>query len=189
MPPMSRRLKTASFELEGGRHLSQAVEEARRSWPFPAELFFMIFGYLGKKDCKAVRLVSTTWSAVATARLFDAVHFALRENEIDRFVKVTEHSVISKSITRFDYDMSRFIPYISEEDYVPSLLVQIEPLLESPPENVSFDGHNDDTRTLIELARQALQNGYLKQLLKKSPIVAAGFWKHTKLAGQQEVLL
>ncbi|MCJ1292460.1 hypothetical protein MMC34_004011 [Xylographa carneopallida] len=178
----------ADSDIRGWQHLNQEVTEVARQGPFPAELLFMIFGYLEKEDCKAIRLVSQTWSAVVTAQLFDTVYFAIREKDVDGFAKLTQHPTISKFITRLDYDITRFCPRMSIEAYIGSLLDQVQRLLDDYPEDVSFDNEDVDTRDLIQTVRQAPLNQKLEQL-RKSPIVAAGFWKYTTLAKQQAVFL
>ncbi|MCJ1386761.1 hypothetical protein MMC17_009887 [Xylographa soralifera] len=181
--------KTASFELERGRQLGQAVTEVTRSGLFPAELLFVIFGHLDKKDCKAIRLVSTTWSAVVTSQLFDVVHFAIREKELDVFAKLTEHPIISRSVTQLDYDLSRFVTKMSAGEYVVSLVDQIEGFLIGLPEKSIFDGNDEESMELIELVRQASSTPTWWQWLEKSPVVIAGFRNYTRFAEQQEVLL
>ena len=181
--------RPTGFDIKDTRHLSQEVTEVARSGPFPAELLFMIFDHLDKRDYKVIRLVSTRWSAAVTAKLFDIVRFAVHEEELDKFAKLTEHPIISQSITQLDYNLFRFVPKLLRKDYVVSVLHQIDTLLKNLPEDASFDDHDAETRELVELVREAPPNKSWHWRLTSSPILAVGFDKYKRFAKEQKVLL
>ena len=79
----------------------------------PQELKVAVLAQLDKRDLKAVRLVSSEWSALATIPLFDKVYVSCRAPDLEVFRNITRHPVISTVVRELVYDGSTFMKNLS----------------------------------------------------------------------------
>lgn len=90
----------------------------------PNELILEVCGHLAKRDLKACRFVSKSWSHHASEYLFSNIYISPRKEDIEVFDFVTQHAQLSHCVRYLIYDSTSFSPSYSEFDYINHLFEQ-----------------------------------------------------------------
>ncbi|MCJ1385852.1 hypothetical protein MMC17_008976 [Xylographa soralifera] len=160
------------------KHISEVTCKKTPLISFPVEILLMILGTLEKKERKAIRLVSRTWSVAMTAKPSEMVPFALRDRT-RHIAKITEHPIGSSSISLLDYDRSRFVPDISKKAYLELPSEQVDIFSWQIARNAPLESQADKTKEFMEIALRESEDRRWNQRLWDSPMLTAGFEEYT----------
>lgn len=123
-PSLTRMAAEETLDMNR-THLSSSFErhpKGTSKTPLPNELIIQVLSHLAKHELKTTRLVSKTWSYLASEPLFDKLYISPREEDIRVFKLVTQHPQLRRCVTTLEYDATRFAPDISISTYVRRLL-------------------------------------------------------------------
>lgn len=90
----------------------------------PHELVLEVCKHLTKRDLKACRLVSKSWSHHASDYLFNKIYISPRKEDIEVFNLITQHAQLSHCVRHLEYDGTNFSPRYTKLSYVRRLAEQ-----------------------------------------------------------------
>ena len=83
----------------------------------PNEIVLQILTSLKKSDLKSARLVSKTWATFAAERLFAHAYVSAHPDNLDVFIAITQHPLLSKCVKTLIYDAVDFVDNYTKERY------------------------------------------------------------------------
>lgn len=106
----------------------------------PQEIKLEVVQYLGKKDLKAVRLVSRKWSVCTVAFLFNRLQWSPQDPDLEVFENIVHHEELAGCVQKLVFDGTQFDIGISRKQYLGILQRQIHELYgrqlaDTPPLN------------------------------------------------------
>ncbi len=81
---------------------------------------------LKKSDLKSARLVSKTWATFAAERLFDHAYVSAHPDNLDVFIAITQHPLLSKYVKTLTSDAVDFVDNYTKERYFQNLWQQTQ---------------------------------------------------------------
>ena len=90
----------------------------------PHEIVLEVCKHLTKRDLKACRLVSKSWSHHASDYLFNKIYISPRKEDIEVFNLITQHAQLSHCVRHLEYDGTNFSPRYTKMGYVRNLAEQ-----------------------------------------------------------------
>ena len=182
---------TGSEGTTNGSHDWVAVTEKRDLNPYPPffglprnlsnEVLLMIFKLLDKKHLKSVRCGCKLFGPLVSSLLFDKIYISPHKPNLEVFRRITEHSDLSQYPRELVYDVQKFEPDITLEDYFGDLCHQLADFVKNYS---AYNIHLIDKE--VEKLMTALKSGNVLERYTEFRVIQRGLEIYRKRAEEQD---